>query len=58
MMNRQIFIVATYSASEKGVVRKYTLADDANAIILTPHEKEVWKTNLKVKKVEYRNCSM
>lgn len=52
------FIIATYNASEKGVVRKFTLEDNANAINLTPHEKEIWKTDLKVKKIEYRNCSM
>lgn len=52
------FIVATYSTTEKGVVRKYTLVDDQNKIEATPHEKEVWKTNLKVVKVEYRNSSL
>lgn len=52
------FIVATYSPSEKGVVSKFTIADDQNKIEVTPHEKEVWKTNLKVVKVEYRNASI
>ena len=50
------FVVATYSNSEKGIVSKFTLADDQNEIKVTPHEKEVWKTNLRVVKVEYKNC--
>lgn len=52
------FIVATYNASEKGIVRKFTIADDQNKIEVTPHEKEVWNTDLKVVKVEYRNSSL
>jgi len=56
--NNQVtdFIVATYSPAEKGVVSKFTIADDQNKIEITPHEKEVWKTDLRVVKVEYRNC--
>ena len=52
------FIIATYNNTEKGMVRKYTLKDDQNKIEVTPHEKEVWKTNLKVAKIEYRNCPL
>ena len=52
------FIVATYSNADKGVVSKFTLADDQNAIKVTPKEKEVWKTGLRVVKVEYRNCPL
>lgn len=51
------FIVATYSPAEKGTVRKFTIADDQNKIEITPHEKEVWKTDLKVVKAEYRNAT-
>lgn len=51
------FIVATYNAAEKGTVSKFTIADNQNKIEITPHEKEVWKTDLKVVKVEYRNHS-
>lgn len=50
-------IVATYNASEKGIVRKFTITDDPNKIEITPHEKEVWNTDLKVAKVEYRNSA-
>lgn len=52
------FIVATYSASEKGIVRKFTIADNPNKIEITPHEKEIWNTDLKVVKVEYRNSTL
>lgn len=53
-MSASDFIVATYDSSEKGVVRKYSIADDVNAIKITPHEKEVWKTDLKVVKVVWK----
>ena len=52
------FIVATYNPSEKGIVRKFTIKDDQNKIEVTPHEKEVWHTDLKVVKVEYRNSPL
>lgn len=52
------FIVATYNTSEKGIVRKFTIADDPNKIEITPHEKEVWNTDLRVVKVEYRNSAL
>ena len=51
------FIVATYDDAEKGVVYGYTIEDDQNAINVTPVEDEEWHTDLKVVKVEYRNCS-
>lgn len=51
------FIVATYNAAEKGTVSKFTIADNQNKIEITPREKEVWKTDLKVVKVEYRNST-
>ncbi len=53
-------IVATYSPTEKGTVYKFEMEDDPN--VLGMKEKEYatpnypWKTNLKVVKVEYRNC--
>ncbi len=48
------FIVATYDSTKKGLVQKYSIADDVNAIRITPHEKEVWKTDLKVVKVVWK----
>lgn len=52
------FIVATYSQAEKGIVSKFSITDDQNKIEITPHEKEVWHTQLKVVKVEYRNSTI
>ena len=51
------FIVATYDDAEKGVVYGYSIEDNQNAINVTPIEAEEWHTDLKVVKVEYRNCS-
>lgn len=51
------FIVATYDDTEKGVVYGYSIEDNQNAINVTPIEAEEWHTDLKVVKVEYRNCS-
>lgn len=51
------FFVATYSPSEKGVVRKLALDDNQNEIIMTVLPQEVWKTELRVVKVEYRNST-
>ncbi len=55
------FIVATYSASEKGTVRKFEVMDDPNDIMVSEKEYKTesypWKTNLKVVKVEYRNST-
>lgn len=48
------FIVATYSDEAKGVVSKYTIADDVNNINVTLHEKEVWNTDLKVVKIVWK----
>ena len=50
------FIVATYDDAEKGVVYGYSIEDNQNAINVTPVEAEEWHTDLKVVKVEYRNC--
>lgn len=59
--NNDDFIVATYSTSEKGVVRKFEIADDPNDITVTEKEYQTksypWKTDLKVVKVEYRNAT-
>ena len=48
------FVVATYSNSEKGIVRKYSIADNVNSIEITPHAREVWKTGLKVVRVLWK----
>lgn len=42
-------------------VRKFSLADDPNEITLTEHEYRTasypWKSDLKIVKTEYRNCT-
>ena len=59
--NTSDFIVATYSPTEKGIVYKYEIADDPNNIEIKEKNYATpsypWKTNLKVVKVEYRNCA-
>lgn len=51
------FVVATYDDEEKGVVYGYSIEDNQNEINVTPVEDEEWHTDLKVVKVEYRNCT-
>lgn len=51
------FIVAVYSKTDKGTVSKYTLVDNVNRIEVKKHEKEVWKTDLKVVKVVWKYSS-
>lgn len=50
------FRVATYSATNKGNIYKYQIADDVNAIKVAPLA-DHWKTDLKVVKIEYRNSA-
>lgn len=54
-------IVATYSQSEKGTVYKYAIEDDPNELKINEKNYATpsypWKTDLKVVKVEYRNCA-
>lgn len=52
--SRTSFIVATYSDSQKGIVRKMDVGTDPNVLEILDREKEVWKTNLRVKDVEYK----
>lgn len=55
--NPDDFIVATYSSAEKGIVRRFSIKDDANNISISAYD-DIWKTDLKVKKVEYKNCNL
>ena len=48
------FIVASYYSTKKGIVQKFSIADDVNEISITHNEKEVWKTDLKVVKVVWK----
>ena len=59
--NADDIIVATWSDAEKGIVYKYEMEDSPNELKINEKEYATknypWKTNLKVVKVEYRNCS-
>ena len=59
--NPDDIIVATWSDAEKGIVYKYEMEDSPNELKINEKEYATknypWKTNLKVVKVEYRNCS-
>ena len=51
------FAVATYDATNKGKIYKYTLNDNPNTIEITPIKNCEWSTDLKVVKLEYRYSS-
>lgn len=55
-------IISTYDTKERGTIRKFTLEDDPNDMILTEHSYKTksypWKTKLKVVKIEYRNSTL
>lgn len=59
--NPDDIIVATWSDAEKGIVYKYEMEDSPNELKINEKDYATknypWKTNLKVVKVEYRNCS-
>lgn len=48
------FFVATYSDSEKGIVRKYDVGTDPNTLEIIERPGEVWKTRLRVKDIEWK----
>lgn len=51
------FVVCTYDNTNKGTIYKYEINNNPNTIEIRPLENCEWKTDLKVKKLEYRNCS-
>lgn len=51
------FAVCTYDDANKGTIYKYEINNNPNTIEIRPLENCEWKTDLKVKKLEYRNCS-
>ncbi len=59
--NPDDFIVATYSPAEKGTVYKYEVEDSPNELKINEKNYATasypWKTDLKVVKVEFRNCT-
>ena len=54
--SRTAFMVATYSDSEKGIVRKLDVGTDPNVLEIIDRPKEVWHTRLKVKDVEWKKA--
>ena len=54
--SRTSFVVATYSDSEKGIVRKLDVGSDVNTLEIKDREKEVWHTRLRVKDVEWKRA--
>lgn len=59
--NADDIIVATWSPTAKGTVYKYEVEDSPNDLKINEKNYATksypWKTNLKVVKVEYRNCN-
>lgn len=59
--NPDDIIVATWSTANKGTIYKYEMEDSPNDLKINEKhyatQSYPWKTNLKVVKVEYRNCS-
>ena len=54
--SRTAFMIATYSDSEKGIIRKLDVGTDPNVLEVKDREKEVWKTNLRVKDIEWKKA--
>lgn len=54
--SRTAFIVATYSDTEKGIVRKLDVGTDVNTMEIIDRPNEVWKTRLRVKDVEWKRA--
>lgn len=49
--------ICTYDETNKGTIYKYEINNDPNVIEIRPIENCEWKTDLKVKKLEFRNSS-
>lgn len=48
-------VVCTYDEANKGTIYKYEINNDPNVIEIRPIENCEWKTDLKVKKLEFRS---
>ena len=53
--SRTAFMVATYSDSEKGTVRKCDVGTNPNKLEMKERPGEVWKTRLRVKDIEWKS---
>lgn len=54
--SRTAFIIATYSDSEKGVVRRLDVGTDPNVLEVIDRPKDVWHTRLRIKDVEWKRA--
>ena len=52
--SRTAFFVATYSDENKGTVRKYDAGTNPNTLEIIERPGQVWKTNLRVKDIEWK----
>ena len=55
--SRTEFVVATYSEAEKGTVYKLEVGTDVNKMEIIERPREVWKTRLRVKDVEWKRAN-
>jgi len=53
--SRTAFMVATYSDSEKGIVRKMDVGTNPNVLEIIERPNEVWNTRLRVKDIEWKS---
>ena len=53
--SRDMFLVATYDTTEKGVIRKLQVDSDPNVLEFIDIPRHEWKTRLKVKDVKWKN---
>ena len=52
--SRTSFMIATYSDSEKGTVRKLDVGTNPNVLEIIERPREIWKTRLRVKDIEWK----
>lgn len=53
-LKKDEFLVATYSAADKGIIRKFQVGADPNVTEIIDRPAEVWKTRLRVKDMEWK----
>lgn len=53
--SRTSFMIATYDETEKGIVRKLDVGTNPNVLEIIERPREVWKTRLRIKDIEWKN---
>lgn len=51
------FILATYDSTNKGIVRKFDLGTDVNKLEMKERPKDIWKTGMKVKQIQWKDST-